>query len=109
MKNLVYKLSKIAAAQKMLIEVLQSKTTLDKQQNENFGNLFNENQKLMRDVAAKYLTLKNRSIDKIINTKTYLSDHIKEVENALFELKKENNLKFSNDYIKFINVSNYAT
>lgn len=107
MKHLIYQISKIAAAQKLLIEVLQSETKLDKQQNENFCNLFNETQNLMRDVAAQYLTLKNRSIDKIINTRTYISDHIAAVESALFELKTENNLKFSNEYIKFINISNY--
>jgi hypothetical protein len=107
MKNLIYKLSNIAAAQKMLIEILESKTKLDKQQNETFGNLFNQNQKLMREVAAEYLTLKNRSIEKIINTRTYISEHIITVENALIELKNENNLKFSNEYIKFINISKY--
>jgi hypothetical protein len=107
MKNLIYKLSNIAAAQKMLIEILESKTKLDKQQNDNFCNLFNQNQNLMREVATEYLTLKNRSIDKIINTRTYISEHIITVENALIELKNENNLKFSNEYIKFINISNY--
>jgi hypothetical protein len=107
MKRLIYQISKIAAAQKLLIEILQSKTKLDKQQNENFCNLFNETQNLMREVAAEYLTLKNRSIDKIINARTYISEHIKEVENALFELKTENGLKFSNEYIKFINISKY--
>jgi hypothetical protein len=107
MKNLIYKLSNIAAAQKMFIEILESKSKLDKQQNETFGNLFNQNQKLMREVAAEYLTLKNRSIEKIINTRTYIHEHLKEVESALLELKNENNLKFSNEYIKFINISNY--
>ena len=107
MKHLIYQISKIAAAQKLLIEILQSKTKLDRQQNENFCTLFNETQNLMREVAAQYLTLKNRSIDKIINTRTYISEHIITVEGALIELKNENNLKFSNEYIKFINISNY--
>jgi hypothetical protein len=107
MRNLIYKLSNIATAQKMLIEILESKTKLDKQQNETFGNLYNQNRKLMDQVAVEYLTLKNRSIDKIINPRTYIDEKIKEVEGALLELKNENNLKFSNEYIKFINPSNY--
>jgi len=102
MKTLIYKISKIAESQKLLIEVLESKVKLNAQQNENFANKFNDTQKLMQETAAEYLTLKNKSIDKIINTRTYISEHIKAVENALLELKRENKLKFSNQYIKFI-------
>jgi len=102
MTTLIYKISKIAESQKLLIEVLESKVKLNVQQGENFANKFNDTQKLMRETAAEYLTLKNKSIDKIVNTRTYISEHIKAVENALLELKRENKLKFSNQYIKFI-------
>lgn len=108
MKHLTYKISKIAESQKLLIEVLESKIILNKQQNENFANKFNDTQKLMRETAAEYLTLKNKSSDKITNTNTYIIEHIKEVEKALHDLKKELKLKFSNQYIKFINTSSYG-
>jgi hypothetical protein len=95
MKHLTYKISKIAEAQKLLIEVLESKIILNQQQNESFGIKYNNTMQLMRETAAEYLTLKNKSSDKITNTNTYISEHIKEVEKALHDLKKELKLKFS--------------
>ena len=109
MKNLEYNLHKIASNNKLLIEILTDKTVLNIGQNDNFCILFNGTQKLMRDTAIEFLTLKEKIklAAKLKSNQIYISEHVKIVENSLFELRKEINAKFDKKLIQFINTNNY--
>jgi hypothetical protein len=108
MENLKYNLHKIAANNKLLIEVLADKTILNKQQHENFCNLFNNTQKLMLDTTILFLNLKNRTkqLEKI-TVKPYVGEVVKTVRKTLLELRKEEGAKFDKKYIDYINTDNY--
>ena len=76
MENLKYNLHKIATNNKLLIEVLADKTILNKQQHENFCNLFNDTQKLMLDTTICFLKLKISCFLIFNQTTTYLRQSI---------------------------------
>mgnify|MGYP001246018111 CR=1 FL=1 len=108
MKQLEYNLHKIASNNKLLIEILTDKTVLNKVQQDNFCNLFNNTQKLMLDTTISFLNLKNRKkqLEKI-TVKPYIGDVVKTVRKTLFELRKETGAKFDKKYIDYINTDNY--
>ena len=109
MKNLEYNLHKIAANNKLLIEVLESKMTLDKVQHNNFTMLFNSTQELMRQTSFDFLMLKGneKAAQKLKTKQSYIREVVKIVENSLFELRKNTAAKFNKKYIQFINNDNY--
>jgi hypothetical protein len=108
MENLEYNLHKIAGNQKLIIEVLESKMKLNKEQYNNFCSLFNDTQKLMLKTTISFLTLKNRKkqLEKI-TVKPYNHDVVKIVRKTLLELRKEFAAKFDKKYIDYINTENY--
>ena len=105
MENLKYNLHKIATNNKLLIEVLADKTILNKQQHENFCNLFNYTQKLMLDTTICFLKLKNRNkqLEKI-TVNPFVGDVVKAVRKTLLELRKEAGAKFDKKYIDYITI-----
>lgn len=109
MKNLEYNLHKIASNNKLLIEVLESKMTLDKVQHNNFTMLFNSTQELMRQTSFDFLMLKGneKAAQKLKTKQSYIREVVKIVENSLFELRKNTDAKFNKKYIQFINTDNY--
>ena len=109
MKNLEYNLHKIAANNKLLIEVLESKMTLDKVQHNNFTMLFNITQELMRQTSYDFLILKGneKAAQKLKTKLSYVREVTKIVENSLFELRKNTAAKFDKKYIQFINTDNF--
>ena len=109
-KQFNYNISKIAESQKLLIEILESRTTLTNEQSSKFGIKFNSTQYLMRETAVMYYnTIGNyKKAAKIKNCSTYISEVVKLVEAALLQVKKETNNVFKNKYIKFINTDDYT-
>lgn len=105
MENLKYNLHKIATNNKLLIEVLADKTISNKQQHENFCNLFNDTQKLMLDTTICFLKLKNRNkqLEKI-TVNPFVGDVVKVVKKTLLELRKEAGAKFDKKYIDYITI-----
>lgn len=109
MKNLEYNLHKIAANNKLIIEVLESKMTLNKVQHNNFTMLFNSTQELMRQTSFDFLMLKGneKAAQKLKTKLSYVREVTKIVENSLFELRKNTAAKFDKKYIQFINTDNF--
>lgn len=105
LEDLKYNLHKIAANNKLLIEVLADKTILNKQQHENFCTLFNDTQKLMLDTTIYFLNLKNRNkqLEKI-TINPYVGEVVKTVRKTLLELRKEAGAKFDKKYIDYITI-----
>jgi hypothetical protein len=103
-ERLEYNLHKIAANNKLLIEVLTDKTVLNKVQQNNFHNLFNDTQKLMLSTSIDFLTFKGRKkqLEKI-TVNPYINDVVKTVRKTLLELRKETKGKFNKKYIDYIN------
>ena len=108
MKKFEYDICKIASNQKLIIELLETKTLLNKVQHQKFCILFNETQKLMFETTINFLILKNRKkqLEKI-TVKPYNHDVVRIVRKSLLELRKELNFTFEKKYIDFINTDNY--
>lgn len=106
--NLEYNLHKIAANNKLLIEVLSSKEVLNKVQHHNFCILFNDTQNLMLTTTIEFLKLNNNFKQlKKITEKPYINDVVKIVEKSLKQLRKEKKARFKKIYINYINADNY--
>ncbi len=108
MNSLSYNLCKIAENNKLIIEILESKTELNNQQQSNFSNLINNTQNLMLETTIQYLKVKNiiKQLEKI-TIKPYQNNVVSIVRKSLLEIRKENNFIFNKKYINYIEFNNY--